>query len=80
MASVTGLTIDDIEKLPDALALNHELVLAEQEYDFQGDAHGPDVSYLAVRRRVYTTASCEFSASCLNWPSRLFRRTTNSKP
>jgi Uma2 family endonuclease len=82
MASVTGLTIDDFEKLPDALALNHELVdgelvevsgntgnhntlrewltallllhvdknklgrvLAEQEYDFQGNAHGPDVSF-----------------------------------
>jgi Uma2 family endonuclease len=82
MASVTGLTIDDFEKLPDALALNHELVdgelgevsgntgnhntlrewltallllnvdknqlgrvLAEQEYDFQGNAHGPDVTY-----------------------------------
>jgi hypothetical protein len=31
MASVTGLAIDDFEKLPDALALNHELVLAELE-------------------------------------------------
>ena len=29
MASVTGLTIDDFEKLPDALALNHELVDGE---------------------------------------------------
>lgn len=29
MASVTGLTIEDFEKLPDALALNHELVDGE---------------------------------------------------
>ena len=29
MASVTGITIDDFEKLPDALALNHELVDGE---------------------------------------------------
>ena len=29
MASVTGLTIDDFENLPDALALNHELVDGE---------------------------------------------------
>jgi Uma2 family endonuclease len=80
-----GLTIEDFEKLPDALARNHELVdgelvdvsgntlshnmlrdrliqllgaavkrrklgkvIAEQEYDFDGNAHGPDVSF--VRR------------------------------
>ncbi len=29
MASVTGLTIDDFEKLPEALALNHELIDGE---------------------------------------------------
>lgn len=82
MALVDPLTIDDFEKLPDALALNHELVdgklvevsgntpnhnrlrdylssllrdyvkknglgevLSEQEYDFGGNAHGPDVSF-----------------------------------
>lgn len=82
MASITRLTIDDFEKLPDELARNHELVdgelvdvsgntlkhnvirallfaelwqlvrarrlgtvLAEQEYDFNGNAHGPDVSF-----------------------------------
>ena len=82
MALVAGLTIDDFEKLPDAVALNHELVdgelvdvsgntgehnelrdliiallwlhfeqhklgrvLAEQEFDFGGNAHGPDVSF-----------------------------------
>lgn len=82
MALVSPLTIDDFEKLPDALALNHELVdgelidvsgntpshnrlrdylnrllgdyvkknglgevISEQEYDFGGNAHGPDVSF-----------------------------------
>ena len=85
MASVTGLTIDDFEKLPDALALNHELVdgelvevsgntlihnrlrdelikmlsalvdqyklgqvISEQEFDFSGNAHGPDVSFVSA--------------------------------
>lgn len=97
MALVDPLTIDDFEKLPDALALNHELVdgelvdvsgntpihndlrdylgsllrdyvkkhelgkvLSEQEYDFGGNAYGPDVSFyvkekmplLEWRRRV----------------------------
>ncbi len=97
MAFVDPLTIDDFEKLPDALALNHELVdgklvdvsgntpihnllrdylisllreyvkknglgqvISEQEYDFGGNAHGPDVSFfgpakmpfLEERRRV----------------------------
>lgn len=97
MALVDPLTIDDYEKLPDALALNHELVdgelvdvsgntpnhnrlrdylnrllgdyvrknelgevISEQEYDFGGNAHGPDVSFygpakmalLEERRRV----------------------------
>jgi Uma2 family endonuclease len=83
MAAVAGLTIEDFEKLPDALARNHELVdgelvdvsgntlshnmlrdrltqllgaavkrrklgkvIAEQEYDFDGNAHGPDVSFV----------------------------------
>jgi Uma2 family endonuclease len=82
MPLVSPLTIDDFEKLPDALALNHELVdgelvdvsgntpnhnrlrdylllllfqhvkknglgevLSEQEYDFGGNAHGPDLSF-----------------------------------
>jgi Uma2 family endonuclease len=82
MASLTRLTIEDFEKLPEAIAVNRELidgelvdvsgntgnhntlrewltallllhvdknklgrVLAEQEYDFQGNAHGPDVSF-----------------------------------
>jgi Uma2 family endonuclease len=84
MASVTGLTIDDFEKLPDALALNHELVdgelvevsgntwihnrlrdelikmlsalvepklgrvISEQEFDFQGNAFGPDVCFVST--------------------------------
>jgi Uma2 family endonuclease len=76
------MTIEDFEKLPEAIAVNRELVdgelvdvsgntgnhntlrewltallllhvykhqlgkvLAEQEYDFQGNAHGPDVSF-----------------------------------
>src|ERR1700736_3878970 len=83
MALVSGLTIEDFEKLPDALALNHELVdgelvevsgntlihnrlrdlliqllrehverkklgeiVSEQEFDFQGNAHGPDLSFV----------------------------------
>jgi Uma2 family endonuclease len=82
MATAIGLTIEEFEELPDALAHNHELVngelvdvsgntlnhnslrdaiaellrpyvrlhklgrvLAEQEYDFDGNAHGPDVSF-----------------------------------
>ena len=84
MAIFSGLTIDDFEKLPDALALNHELVdgelvdvsgntadhnslrdlliaillpfvetrklgkvIAEQEFEFGENAHGPDVSFVA---------------------------------
>jgi Uma2 family endonuclease len=87
MASVTGLTIDDFEKLPEALALNHELidgelvevsgntlvhnrlrdelikmlsamvdqhklgqVISEQEFDFNGNAHGPDVSFISAAK------------------------------
>ena len=81
MASITGLTIEDFESLPAALAKNHELVdgelvdvsgntlghnclrgelysclnayvdkrglgmvISEQDFDFDGNAHGPDVS------------------------------------
>ena len=84
MASATGLTIDDFERLPQALAHNHELVdgelvdvsgnaaghnlfrdslltllgpfvkqhqlgivICEQEFDFGGNAHGPDVSFIS---------------------------------
>jgi Uma2 family endonuclease len=87
MSSVTGLTIDDFEKLPAALARNHELVdgalvdvsgntwihnrlreylvkllslhvdqqklgevISEQEYDFEGNAHGPDVSFVSTEK------------------------------
>ena len=89
MAIAAGLTIEDFEKLPDALALNHELVdgalvdvsgntlkhnalrdtlvallkplvlearlgaiISEQEFDFGGNAHGPDVSFIAQDRRA----------------------------
>jgi Uma2 family endonuclease len=82
MATATGLTIEEFEQLPDALAHNHELVngelvdvsgntfghndlrdllvellrpyvrehklgriVSEQEYDFDNNAHGPDVSF-----------------------------------
>jgi len=82
MATAIGLTIEEFEQLPDALAHNHELVngelvdvsgntlahialrdelgcqlrlyvranqlgpvISEQEYDFDGNAHGPDVSF-----------------------------------
>ena len=87
MAVTTGLTIDDFEKLPDVLALNHELVggelvdvsgntpehnllrdllvsllrpavverglgliIAEQEFDFDGNAYGPDVSFIGAEK------------------------------
>lgn len=87
MAVVTGLTIEDFEKLPDALARNHELVdgelidvsgntaghnglrdllvtlllqhvkrnklgriIGEQEYNFAGNAHGPDVSFFGPEK------------------------------
>ena len=82
-----GLTIEDYEKLPDALALNHELVdgelidvsgnvpkhnllrdlllellrpfarerqlglmIGEQEFDFDGNAHGPDVAFIRTEK------------------------------
>jgi Uma2 family endonuclease len=82
MPLVNPLTIEDFERLPDALALNHELVdgklvevsgntalhndlrdylvsllrdyikknglgkvLSEQEFDFGGNAYGPDLSF-----------------------------------
>ena len=88
MATATGLTIDDFERLPDDLARNHELVdgelvdvsgncgqhnlfrdflveilrpfarehrlgtvIAEQEYDFEGNAHGPDISFFSESKR-----------------------------
>jgi Uma2 family endonuclease len=88
MAAVTGLTIEEFEQLPEALARNHELVdgelvdvsgnngqhnlfrdflvellrpfvrehrlgvvIAEQEYDFDGNAHGPDVSFFSESKR-----------------------------
>ena len=88
MAAVTGLTIDDFERLPEDLARNHELVdgelvevsgnngqhneirdslvellrpyvrehrlgyvISEQEYDFDGNAHGPDVSFYSNAKR-----------------------------
>ena len=88
MAIAADLTIDDFERLPDALALNHELVdgelvdvsgnthqhnrlrdllvrllgtfveeahlgevVAEQEFEFGSNAHGPDVSFIAEARR-----------------------------
>jgi Uma2 family endonuclease len=87
MALVSGLTIEDFEKLPDALALNHELVdgalvevsgntlihnrlrdlliqllrehverkklgeiISEQEFDFDGNVHGPDLSLIGAAK------------------------------
>jgi Uma2 family endonuclease len=87
MATLTGLTIDDFEKLPQALAHYYELVdgelvdvsgntpehnilrdrlvellqpavraaglglvISEQEYDFAGNAHGPDVTFIATAK------------------------------
>lgn len=83
MPQVSPLTIEDFENLPDALAINHELVdgklvevsgntlihnrfrdllirllsehverhalgeiISEQEFDFQGNAHAPDLAFL----------------------------------
>lgn len=83
MAVTTGITIEEFERLPDALAHNHELVngelvdvsgntgyhnslrdllivlltpvvneqklgkiISEQEFDFDGNAHGPDVALI----------------------------------
>jgi Uma2 family endonuclease len=88
MPLVSPLTIDDFEKLPDALAINHELVdgklvevsgntlkhnrlrdlliqllrehverhglgeiISEQEFDFQGNAHGPDLALIRPEKR-----------------------------
>src|SRR5689334_7151496 len=82
MRATTGLTIEEFEQLPDALAHNRELingelvdvsgntgnhnslrdaliellrpfvrehnlgrVVSEQEFDFDGDAYGPDISF-----------------------------------
>lgn len=83
MATTTGITIEEFERLPDALARNRELVngelvdvsgntpchnflrdllvalllpfvaerrlgkiVSEQEFDFGGNAHGPDVAFI----------------------------------
>jgi Uma2 family endonuclease len=87
MAVATGITIEEFEKLPDALAHNHELVdgelidvsgntanhnslrdllvvllapyvkerrlgkiLSEQEFDFNDNAHGPDVAFIRAEK------------------------------
>jgi Uma2 family endonuclease len=87
MAVATGLTIEDFEKLPAALARNHELVdgelvdvsgntlqhnllrdslimlllhyvkkqklgtvISEQEFNFDGNAHGPDVVFVGAEK------------------------------
>jgi Uma2 family endonuclease len=89
MSVATGLTIEDFETLPDALALNHELVdgelidvsgnindhirlqieitsilrdfvnrnklglvLAEQEFAFGDNAHGPDITFIGPEKRT----------------------------
>jgi Uma2 family endonuclease len=87
MESATGITIEEFELLPEALAHNHELVngelvdvsgntlyhnrlrdlllrllsdyvdehklgmiVSEQEFDFDGNAHGPDVSFIGTEK------------------------------
>jgi Uma2 family endonuclease len=87
VAILTGITIEEFERLPDALARNHELVngelvdvsgntgghnrlrdflghllaplveqrdlgmvICEQEYDFGGNVHGPDVSVIGAAK------------------------------
>ncbi|MBV9769083.1 MAG: Uma2 family endonuclease [Bryobacterales bacterium] len=89
MPLVSPLTIDDFERLPDALALNRELVdgelvdvsgntgqhnalrdllialllfyvkehklgkvISEQEYDFDGNAYGPDVTFFRTEKMI----------------------------
>lgn len=91
MPLASPLTIDDFERLPDALALNHELVdgelvdvsgntlihnklrdylvsllreyvqknglgdvVSEQEYDFGGNAYGPDISFYVPEKMALT--------------------------
>jgi Uma2 family endonuclease len=86
VAIITGITIEEFEKLPNALAYYHELVdgelvdvsgntvyhnclrdllvllltpyarerklgkiISEQEFDFDGNAHGPDISLIGSR-------------------------------
>ncbi len=85
--TITHLTIDDFERLPQEMAEGHELVdgelldvsgnnpnhnsirdrvvvrllpfvcerslgivISEQEYDFDGNAHGPDVSFFGPEK------------------------------
>jgi Uma2 family endonuclease len=87
MAIATGITIEEFERLPDALAHNHELVngelvdvsgntpyhnklrdfliellrpyvrthklgtvISEQEFEFDGNAHGPDVAFIGAEK------------------------------
>ena len=87
MGLTTGITIEEFERLPDALARNHELVngelvdvsgntayhnslrdllialllpfvqqrklgkvISEQEYDFGGNSHGPDVTFIRTEK------------------------------
>jgi Uma2 family endonuclease len=87
MQTASPLTIDDFERLPDELAINHELedgklvevsgntlihnrlrdafisllreyvrknglgeIVSEQEFDFGGNAHGPDVSFFGPQK------------------------------
>ena len=87
MAIATGITIEEFERLPNALAHNHELVdgelvdvsgntprhnrlrdrlvtllialvegqkigmiISEQEYNFDGNAHGPDVTFIGAAK------------------------------
>jgi Uma2 family endonuclease len=94
MATITGLTIEDFEQLPESLARNHELVdgelvdvsgntgnhnslrdalvellrphvrkhklgqvISEQEFEFDQNAHGPDVSFIGPEKsRVFDGA------------------------
>jgi Uma2 family endonuclease len=88
MAIATGITIEEFEQLPAALAHNHELVdgelvdvsgntanhnslrdfliellrpyvrerklgnvISEQEFDFDGNAHGPDVVFIGAEKQ-----------------------------
>ena len=87
MATAQGITIEEFEQLPAALAHNHELVdgelidvsgntanhnslrdflvvllrpyvgerklgkiISEQEFDFDGNAHGPDVAFVGAEK------------------------------
>lgn len=64
MSPATPITIDDFERLPDELALNHELV---------------DGEFSVPKKRNSATTTCVSSASFPTWQLRLSRGTISSQ-